>query len=212
MQNTKENFELKLPDNKVYLTDKGKDQAHRAGKFLKQYIEDNDINLDNATLWVSPFERTRETAKIINEYIGLDDVKEDFLLVEQMYGLFSDNPIEECKKKYPSEFEFYDRLYHNDGKFFAKLPQGESPFDVALRMRLFINSMFRDVNEGKDTFFIVTHGTSMRAFLLAYMHYSPEWFNNEPVMENCSIRMIEKNGKDNIDHDYIYGGRVLVKK
>ena len=37
MQNTKENYQLGLPDHKVYLTDKGIKEANEAGLFLKQY-------------------------------------------------------------------------------------------------------------------------------------------------------------------------------
>ena len=38
MQNTKENEKKKLPDHKVYLTEKGKKEAKEAGLFLKKYI------------------------------------------------------------------------------------------------------------------------------------------------------------------------------
>ena len=36
---------------------------------------------------------------------------------------------------YPEQFAFYDNYYQNSGKFYAKLPQGESPFDVVLRTK-----------------------------------------------------------------------------
>lgn len=210
IQNTGLNYELKLPDHKVYLSELGKNQAKEAGIFLKKYIDENNINLDKSTLFVSPYTRTRETASIINSYLNIKDIKEDITLIEQRYGLFSDNPIEECKKKFPDQFELYDKYYQNDGKFYAKLPQGESPYDVALRVRQFIDTIFRDYNEGKENFFIVSHGTTIRAFLLSYFHYSPEWFNSEPNLENCSIRLIDKD-IENIDKGYIYG-KTLLKK
>ena len=210
MQNTGLNYELKLPDHKVYLSDKGKEQANGAGVFLKQYVDIHKIDLNNSTLFVSPYTRTRETAKIINSHLNIEDVKEDIALIEQRYGLFSDNPIEECKKKFPEQFELYNKYYENDGKFYAKLSQGESPYDVALRARQFIDTIFRDYIEGKENFFIVSHGTTIRAFLLSYFHYSPEWFNNESNLDNCSIRLIDKE-ESNIDKGYIYG-KTLVKK
>ena len=67
MQNTKENYKIGLPDHKVYLTDKGKEEAKSAGVFLIDYINNNNIDLSNSVMWVSPFQRTRETASIINE-------------------------------------------------------------------------------------------------------------------------------------------------
>ena len=211
MQNTGENFDIKLPDHKVYLTKEGENQADLAGKFLKEFTLENNIDISNATLWVSPFTRTRQTAKIINNHLNIKDVKEDITLIEQRYGLFSDNPIEECRKRFPEQFELYDRYYQNDGKFYAKLPQGESPYDVALRMKQFIETIFRDLNEGKDTLFIVSHGTTIRAFLLNWFHYSPEWFNAEPNMENCAIRYIEKINGISTDNNYIYGSEKVKK-
>lgn len=203
MQNTKENYGVKLPDHKVYLTDLGKQQAMDAGLFLKEYVSSNSIDLKNAALWVSPFERTRETASIINQYLNIEDVYEDITLIEQRYGLFSDNPLEECKRNFPLEFELYDRYYQNDGKFYAKLPQGESPYDVALRMKQFIDTLYRDIALGKDTFFIVSHGTAIRCFILAFLHKSPEWFNSEVNVPNCGIRLI--SGSDRCyDEKYIY--------
>ena len=127
IQNTKENYEKKLPDHRVYLSEKGKIQAKEAGIFLKEYVEENKIDLTSSTLWVSPYERTRQTAAIINNYLKIKDVKEDITLVEQRYGLFSDKEIDAIRKEYPAEFAFYDNYYQNDGKFYAKLPQGESP-------------------------------------------------------------------------------------
>jgi len=211
MQNTGKNFDIKLPDHKVYLTEKGEEQADLAGMFLKKFILEKNIDISNATLWVSPFTRTRQTAKIINNHLNIDDIKEDITLIEQRYGLFSDNPIEECRRRFPEQFELYDRYYQNDGKFYAKLPQGESPYDVALRMKQFIETIFRDLNEGKDTLFIVSHGTTIRAFLLNWFHYSPEWFNAEPNMENCAIRYIEKSNNISTDNNYIYGGEKVKK-
>lgn len=211
MQNTKENNEKKLPDHKVYLTEKGKQEALEAGLFLKEYIEKNNIDIKDATLWVSPYTRTRQTAEIINSILEIKDVKEDITLIEQRYGLFSDNTLEDIKEKYKEQFEFYDRYYQNDGKFYAKMPQGESPYDVALRIKQFINTLYRDIDEGKDTFFIVSHGTTIRCFVMDWFHKSPEWFNKEPNMDNCSIRLIEKENKES-QEQYIYKGPVRTKK
>lgn len=204
IQNTKENYTIGLPDHKVYLSENGKIQAQRAGIFLKDYIKENDIDLTNATLWISPYERTRETAKIINEHLQLNNVKEDITLIEQRYGLFSDKAIELIKNMYPEEFKFYDNYYQNDGKFYAKLPQGESPYDVALRTKQFLETIFRDAS---DTLFIVSHGTTIRTIIMNWFHYSPEWFNAEPNMNNCSIRLINSENRKSTEQ-YIYGGPV----
>jgi 2,3-bisphosphoglycerate-dependent phosphoglycerate mutase len=199
-QNTKENYSIGRPDHKVCLTEQGKDEARQAGEFLKGYVEENGIDLSNAVLWVSPYTRTRETASIINEYLGIKKVKEDITLIEQRYGLFSDKEIDTLRRMYPDQFSHYDNYYQNDGKFYAKLPQGEAPFDVALRTKQFIETIHRDK---EDVLFVVSHGTTIRTIVMNFFHYSPEWFNSEPTPGNCSIRVIDANDKNNSEY-YIY--------
>ena len=209
MQNTKENYKIGLPDHKVYLTEKGIKEAEEAGDFLINYIVENNIDLSNSVMWVSPYERTRQTAKIINDKLKIDKVKEDITLIEQRYGLFSDKEIELIKELYPEEFKHYDNYYQNEGKFYAKLPQGESPYDVALRTKQFIDTIYRDK---EDTLFVVTHGTVIKTFILNYFHYSPEWYSEELTPGNCSIRLIESNDKINTER-YIYNEpKKLIKK
>lgn len=200
MQNTKENYKIGLPDHKVYLTERGKNEALMAGQFLVSYIKENKIDLTNSVMWVSPYTRTRETANIINEQLGIKKVKEDITLIEQQYGLFSDKEIERIKKLYPDQFEFYDNYYQNDGKFYAKFPQGESPFDVALRTKQFINTIYRDK---EDILFVVSHGATIKTIIMNFFHYSPEWYSSEITPGNCSIRLIEADDKVNTER-YIY--------
>lgn len=202
MQNTKENYEKKLPDHKVYLTEQGKKEAEDAGEFLLEYIENNNIDLSNAVMWVSPFTRTRETARIINEKLKISKVKEDITLIEQQYGLFSDKEIELLKELYPDQFSFYDNYYQNDGKFYAQLPQGESPFDVALRTKQFLDTIYRDK---EDVLFVVSHGATIKTIIMNFFHYPPEWYNAEVTPDNCSIRLIESTDKVNTEQ-YIYKG------
>ena len=210
MQNTKENYAVGLPDHKVYLTEKGKEEAHLAGEYLSKYIKENNIDLNNAVMWVSPYTRTRETAQIINEYLNINKVKEDITLIEQRYGLFSDKEISILKELYPNEFSHYDNYYQNEGKFYAKLPQGESPFDVALRTKQFIETIHRDK---EDILFVVSHGTTIKTIIMNYLHYSPEWYSKEPTPKNCSIRLIESNNKYTTEK-YIYNepNKVKTKK
>ena len=208
MQNTKENYTLELPDHKVYLTNKGREEARQAGAFLKSFIIQNNIDLSNSVMWVSPYTRTRETAKIINTILGIENVKEDITLIEQRYGLFSDKEISDIKKMYPEEFNFYDNYYQNDGKFYAKFPLGESPFDVALRTKQFIDTIYRD---DEDVLFVVSHGATIKTIVMNFFHYSPEWYNVEPTPENCSIRLIESSNKIS-NEKYIYNAPKKVLK
>ena len=208
MQNTKENYSIGLPDHKVYLTEQGKEEARLAGEFLKKYIVDNKINISNSVMWVSPCTRTRETASIINEQLSIKKVKEDITLIEQQYGLFSDKEIAKIREMYPDQFAFYDNYYQNDGKFYAKLPQGESPFDVALRTKQFIDTIYRDK---ENVLFVVSHGTTIKTIVMNFFHYSPEWYSSELTPSNCSIRLIETNGNVNTER-YIYNEPKVLRK
>lgn len=208
MQNTKENYSIGLPDHKVYLTEQGKEEARLAGEFLKKYIVDNKINISNSVMWVSPYTRTRETASIINEQLSIKKVKEDITLIEQQYGLFSDKEIAKIREMYPDQFAFYDNYYQNDGKFYAKLPQGESPFDVALRTKQFIDTIYRDK---ENVLFVVSHGTTIKTIVMNFFHYSPEWYSSELTPSNCSIRLIETNGNVNTER-YIYNEPKVLRK
>ena len=198
---TKENYNDRLPDNKVGLTEKGIDQSYKAGIFLDSYLKENGVNVENAVMWVSPFLRTRQSAQIINSCLGIEDIREDYCLIEQNYGLFSNRSMERNKLLFKDEFDFYDNYCQNTGKFYAKIPQGESPMDVALRTRIFLE-MIR--SEKKGPVFVVSHGTTIKTIVMNTFNYSPEWFNAEPTMQNCSIRIINK---DAMVDDYIYGGK-----
>ena len=72
------------PEYKITLSDLGVEQANKCGKFLKEFCEKNNIPLDKALFYTSPFERTRETADIIHDYLHIP-ILEDIALVEQLF-------------------------------------------------------------------------------------------------------------------------------
>ena len=192
MQNTLENFKTKLPDHKVYLTEKGKEQAKECGIILNNYVNENKLDKDSSIIYNSPYTRTRETRDIINEYLNIKDVIEDYLLIEHQYGLFSDNSIQQNRKIYPEFFKYYDMFYKQEGKFYVKFPMGESPADVALRTRIFLQDMYREC-ENIDNVFVISHGTTIKTMIMNLYHYSPKWFNETKHFHNCEARVIDEN-------------------
>lgn len=198
--NVGENYVERLPDHLVGLTPAGLQQAKEAGKFLADYCKQKNIDLSHARIWRSPYLRTRQTSEAFNEFLHIDDILEDITLIEQRFGLFDSLPQSEWEARYPNEFDEYQRQQHNFGKFYAKLPMGESPFDVAIRIHQFLGTIHRDYEKhGVDTLFVFTHGTTLRAFLLRWFHYTPEWYQEEHNPKNCWIREIDGN----IDRGYI---------
>ena len=189
--NTGENFEKRIPDHLVTLTEKGKEQAREAGAFLADYIQTNNIDLSHARIWRSPYMRTRQTCEEFNKFLNIPDIKEDITLVEQQFGMFDALPESEWGVKNPDELDEYLRQVQNQGKFFARPPLGESPYDVAIRIHQFMGTVYRDYDRhGIDTLFVFTHGTTLRTFLLRWFHYSIEWYQKEKNPKNCYIREI----------------------
>ena len=156
-------------------------------------------------LWVSPYKRTRQTAEAILETAGpwITDRVEHILLCEQQFGLFDGVPEDELPEKFPAEFAYYDMQCRFGGKFWARMPMGESRFDVAKRIHQAFGTFHRDALEhGIRDIVVICHGVTLRAFVMMWCHLSPEWFEAEPNPANCAVRMIE-GGRD---HGYLFPG------
>lgn len=189
--NVGENYVERIPDHLVPLTERGKEQARQNGEWLAQYCRAHQIDLSKARAWCSPFVRTRQTCEEFNRALQIREVREDITLTEQQFGLFDSLPEEEWERRYPDAYAEYRRQVTNQGKFYARLPMGESPFDVAIRVHQFTGTIYRDFERhGVDTLFVFTHGTTLRAFLLRWFHYSTEWYQAERNPANCMIREI----------------------
>lgn len=189
--NSGENYEVRIPDHLVSLTETGLRQAYEQGQFLANYCREKEIDLTAARIWRSPYLRTRQTSEQFNRSLGITDIREDITLVEQQFGLFDSVPKSEWGVLNAREYDEYLRQVQNQGKFYARPPLGESPYDVAIRIHQFMGTIYRDYERhGVDTLFVFTHGTTLRTFLMRWFHYSPEWYQNEKNPKNCWIREI----------------------
>lgn len=205
--NADKSVHFTIPDHAIGLSEKGKDQARRAGAELFPYI--NAFNPARTILWVSPYKRTRETAEELQKGFKLFDPdfkitqKESINLVEQQFGLFDGIEDHDLETMYPNERAHYKKCEDFEGKFWARMPLGESRFDVAVRVHQFFGTLMRDSEKhGIENVVVVAHGVTNRAFAMQWLHHPFEWFEKEPNPKNCSIRMID--GKQ--DHGYIHPG------
>lgn len=195
-----------IPDHDLALTKLGIAQARSAGEALEDIFSMRNIDKNNVRMWVSPYKRTRETAQYINETLKLWDsqIREDDMLIEINCGLFDGLSKEEIETQFPVEYNKYKKDRLKMGKFYARRPNGEASLDVEVRLRIFFDTIYSDLNNGgPETLIIVCHGGVMNVFIKAFLHKSHEWYYGQKNPSNCSI--IEIDSKVG-DYRYVYGG------
>ena len=192
-------------DSFVKITKKGEEQAKDCGTFLENYVKENNINISKSAFIISPFLRARQTANIINEKLNIQNVNYDYFLIERIFGVF-DTFTQKDREKYFKKNKSYHKYFKQTGKFYTQYPSGESVYDVVLRMKMFINTTLKNLDNSIENVFIVSHAYTITAFIMAYFNYLPEWMENKFETGNCSVRLIENN----TDFGLIYGGESNV--
>lgn len=223
--NVDRNVHLTVANHAVPLSEQGHDEAKLAGKFLAdhfkaqfpQYVATGKFPV---RLWTSPYRRTRETTAALLKEIAEQSygttleggVHERINLAEQEIGLFDGIALDQIPILYPRESEHYARCREYEGWFWARPPLGESIFDVSLRVQSFARELREDWRgrHSPGNYLLVTHGTTMRAFIQEWMRYPVEWMENEPRPGNCAIRLLTDETEQGFlpkltDHGYIYG-------
>ncbi|MDE1993105.1 MAG: phosphoglycerate mutase family protein [Rhizobiaceae bacterium] len=183
-------------DHNVPLTQWGYRQVVEAGRSIASYLDGMpSAGFQKLRVWYSPFLRTRQSRDALLEALPtrlVGDVREDYLLREQDFGLFTEiyDHVEQ-KKKFPEEFEKWARMRNNNGKFYARPPDGESRADVAQRVRLFLQTVMREARNGHDNVVIVGHGVTNRAVEMNFLHRSVDWFERSDNPGNADVTLIE---------------------
>ena len=183
-------------DHNVPLTQWGYRQALVAGRAVAAYLAElpqgENQRLD---IWFSPYLRTRQSKDALLEALPPEwvrDVREDYLLREQDFGLFTEiYDHAERRQKFPDEFEKWARLRNNSGKFYARPPDGESRADVAQRLRLFLQTVIDDVSDRGNDIVIVGHGVTNRAFEMNFLRHAVDWFERSDNPGNSDVTLIE---------------------
>lgn len=177
-----------VADHAVPLSSLGKDQAHLAGQFLDTILPTDQP----VRIWTSPYRRTRQTAECIEQelvqYRSKLTVREHINLCEQQFGLFDGIPDDELAAKFPLEHAHYSLAEQHEGRFWARMPMGESRFDVAVRVHQAFGTFHRDAerHDIRDIV-VVCHGVTMRAFIMQWFHLPYEWFDQQKNPGNCDI-------------------------
>ncbi len=169
------------PDYKLNLTERGKEQAKQAGEELKNIIKDESV-----FFYVSPFWRTRETFQNIKKELTGNAIqyREEPRIREQEWGHL----------RTPSETELIELARQKYGTFYFRFPNGESGADVYDRVSDFFNTLHRDFEKENypQNCVVITHGLTLRLFLMRWFHWTVEEFEKLKNPENCAIIVLEK--------------------
>ncbi|XKT75356.1 MAG: class I tRNA ligase family protein [Patescibacteria group bacterium UBA2103] len=130
-------------DDNISLTENGRAQA----KDVAQKLKAKGIT----KLYVSPFKRTKETAEIVRETLGLskEAVVEDARLSELGFGDFHGKEIS----------EYFAFKKEHDLPYDMQLPGGESFLDVKRRFAEFLYE--KEKEDTNENILIVTHGAGL---------------------------------------------------
>ena len=158
------NLENRFTGNKdVPLTDLGREEAHVAGKKLKNIVFDH--------AFTSLLERAAETLAIILEEIAQAElpVIKNSALNERNYGDLQGLNKTEMAKKYGSEqVDLWRRGYD------VQPPGGESLKDTASRVIPFYQQEIEPLLIADKNILVVAHGNSLRALMMYLEKISPE--------------------------------------
>ena len=208
-----------LPDHAIPLSNLGISTTLSLGSKITKYLEGRfpccrkrKTRNIKCKLLISPFRRTRETASLLLKTDlakWVTEVQEEVVLVEQDWGIFEGGGIVRGKELYPREYEHLQTQKRWRGKYWARMPMGESAFDVCQRVSQLFSSILKwregAADEGSDAqvVIVVSHGITSRAFIMMWQHYSPEWFDSSYNFANGAVHCLDS------DLPQVYAGGII---
>jgi broad specificity phosphatase PhoE len=183
--NANEKLRETIPDYALNLTSEGVEQARQAGREIRKIIEQETIQA-----YISPYFRTRQTFHHIQDSIKDNVVKtyEDPRIREQDWGHLRNL---ELNDEIQSERDNFSTFYY-------RIPDGESGADVYDRVSSFLDTLHRDFDKSDyaENTLIVTHGLTLRIFLMRWFHMSVEEYELLRNPLNCQITVLQKNSRE----------------
>ncbi len=176
------------PDYALLLTELGHRQAQGTGSRLREVVGNGSLRF-----YVSPHFRTRQTFREIATAFNESQFchGEEPRLREQEWGHLRDR--ESC--------DTVDQARDAYGTFYYRIPDGESAADVYDRVSDFFGTLFRDFE--KESFpenaVMVTHGMTIRLFLMRWFHWTVEEFEQLSNPHNCEFLVLEQRADGRYD-------------
>lgn len=170
----------RVPDYTIELTDKGREQASEAGRKLKQLVHDESLYF-----YVSPFWRARSTFECVASSFPRSQFayNEEPRLREQEWGYLRSK----------EEFDNICRERREYGCFYYRIPGGEAGSDVYDRVNDLLGSLHRDFadQDFPQNCVLITHGLTIRLFIMRFFHLSVEDFERMAAPKNCDAVILE---------------------
>jgi broad specificity phosphatase PhoE len=159
-------------DHTIGLTDRGKSQAFLAGERLGADF------LRGALAYCSPFRRARETLAGLLEGAGIP---------RNELRVYEDPRLREVDQGY-ADWGEQQTLRKLHGWFYYRFNGGESPADCYDRTSGFIDSLMRQAErKHAQGALVVTHGLTIRCFVMRFLHLTVEQFDEMASPDNCDI-------------------------
>lgn len=176
--NAREVDVTRMGDHNIHLTPLGEKQAEKTGETI---VAENPHFFDKALLYQSPYTRTRETMGHLLSACPsgtMTRVYEDPRLREVEWGY----------NKPKDHGDYVDEMRKTHGKFYYRIEGGESPADCFDRISTFLETLMRQILRKKaERILIVSHGLTIRCFVMRFMHLTVEQFDDIKNPKNCDI-------------------------
>ncbi|XP_009628160.1 phosphoglycerate mutase-like protein AT74H isoform X1 [Nicotiana tomentosiformis] len=201
--NVDESVYTRVADPNVGLTEKGVEEAEECGRKMREMIEKDGGDDWKVYFYVSPYKRGIETLRNLAksfERSRIAGVREEPRLREQDFGNFQDKEQMKIEKAVRARY----------GRFFYRFPNGESAADVYDRITGFRETLRSDIDIGRFqppgqqssnmNLVIVSHGLTLRVFLMRWYKWTVEQFEGLHNMSNGGMIVMERG----------YGGRYCL--
>lgn len=169
-----------VPDYTIELTQKGRQQALEASHRLKKLVGDESLYF-----YVSPFWRARSTFECLAAAFPRTQFvySEEPRLREQEWGYLRSE----------DEFDRICRERREYGTFYYRIPGGEAGTDVYDRVNDLLGSLNRDFADPQfpKNCVLVTHGLTIRLFVMRFFHLTVEEFESMAAPVNCEPVVME---------------------
>ncbi len=170
--NTGEVVPAEVGDHTVALTALGREQAREAGRRIGPAF------LDGALAYCSPFRRARETMAGLVDGAGVPREK---------VRVFEDPRLREVEHGY-ADVQSQEPLRRTHGWFYYRFRGGESPADCYDRTSGFLESLMRQAERKQaDRVLVVTHGLTIRCFVMRFLDLTVEQFDTMANPANCDV-------------------------